>query len=38
MKYCFQELLDSAQMYPAGVELSDERIPTIELNGLEEPL
>jgi predicted metal-dependent hydrolase len=37
MKYCFQELLESAQMYPAGVELSDDRIPTIQLSGREEP-
>ena len=27
MKYCFQELLEAAQTYPTGVELSDDRIP-----------
>jgi predicted metal-dependent hydrolase len=36
MKFCFQELLESAQMYPAGVELSDERIPTIQLSDRED--
>ncbi len=36
MKFCFQELLESAQMYPAGVELSDERIPTIQLSDCED--
>lgn len=36
MKYCFQELLESAQTYPAGVELNDDRVPTIQLAGREE--
>lgn len=36
MKSCFQELLDATQTYPAGVELHDERIPTIQLSGCEE--
>jgi predicted metal-dependent hydrolase len=38
MKYCFQELLEAAQTYPAGVELSDDRIPTIQLTGHEDTL
>jgi uncharacterized protein len=38
MKSCFQELLDSAQTYPSGVELSDERIPRIQLGRREETL
>ena len=38
MKSCFQELLESAQTYPAGVELSDERIPRIQLDRSEETL
>ncbi len=36
MKHCFQELLESAQTYPAGVELSDERIPKVQLSSREE--
>jgi predicted metal-dependent hydrolase len=36
MKYCFQELLEAAQTYPTGVELSDDRIPTIQLTGHED--
>ena len=36
MKNCFQELLESTQSYPAGVELVEERIPTIQLTGVEE--
>jgi predicted metal-dependent hydrolase len=36
MKTCFRELLESTQTYPAGVELVDERIPTIQLVGAEE--
>jgi predicted metal-dependent hydrolase len=36
MKTCFLELLEATQTYPAGVELLEERIPTIELNGVEE--
>jgi predicted metal-dependent hydrolase len=36
MKSCFQELLEATQAYPAGVELVEERIPTIQLNGFEE--
>jgi len=36
MKFCFHELLDSAQPYPEGVELKDERIPTIQLAGRED--
>jgi predicted metal-dependent hydrolase len=38
MKYCFQELLDAAQTYPTGVELSDDRIPRIQLAGHEDTL
>ena len=38
MKSCFQELSESAQTYPAGVELSDERIPRIQLDRSEETL
>ena len=36
MKTCFLELLEATQTYPAGVELVEERIPTIQLNGVEE--
>jgi uncharacterized protein len=36
MKYCFQELLEAAQTYPAGVELSDDRIPRIQVTGHED--
>jgi predicted metal-dependent hydrolase len=35
MKFCFQELLEAAQTYPAGVELIDDRIPRIQLAALE---
>jgi len=31
MEYCFQELLESHDTYPAGVELQDERVPKIEM-------
>jgi predicted metal-dependent hydrolase len=30
-KYCFQELIDATEGYPAGVVLRDERIPKIEM-------
>lgn len=33
MKHCFQELLEAENTYPTGVELRDERIPKIPLNG-----
>ncbi len=33
MKTCFHELLEATQAYPAGVELVEERIPTIQLVG-----
>ena len=36
MKTCFQELLQATQAYPAGVELVEERIPTIQLAGTKE--
>lgn len=32
-QYCFQELLDSGETYPTDIELRDERVPKIELNG-----
>ncbi len=35
MKSCFQELLEATQTYPAGVELSDDRVPTIRLRARE---
>ncbi len=38
MKSCFQELLDATQAYPAGVELSDDRIPRIQLAAHEDTL
>ena len=31
MQFCFQELLDSTETYPADIELRDERIPKIAL-------
>jgi predicted metal-dependent hydrolase len=31
LQYCFQELLDSTETYPADICLRDERIPKIEL-------
>lgn len=30
-QYCFQELLDSKETYPADIALRDERIPKIEI-------
>jgi predicted metal-dependent hydrolase len=38
MKDCFHDLLDAAQTYPTGVELSDDRIPRIQLAGHEDTL
>jgi hypothetical protein len=38
MKTCFQELLEATQAYPAGVELVEERIPTIQIAGVKEEL
>lgn len=35
MKFCFQELIDASETYPAGVQLREERIPVIELDGIE---
>src|SRR3990172_1775547 len=32
MQHCFQELLDAGSTYPTGVELRDERVPTILLS------
>lgn len=32
-QHCFQELLDSGETYPTDIELRDERVPKIELNG-----
>jgi len=38
MKRCFQELLEAGEVYPAGVELRDELVPTIILaDGQETP-
>jgi predicted metal-dependent hydrolase len=31
MEYCFQDLLRADQGYPTGVELQEDRIPTIQL-------
>ncbi len=31
MKHCFQELLDAEDMYPADVQLRDDRVPKIEI-------
>ena len=31
LQYCFQELLDSKEAYPADITLRDERIPKIEI-------
>lgn len=36
MQFCFQVLLEASETYPAGVQLEDERIPTIELGPREE--
>jgi hypothetical protein len=33
MAFCFQELIDNQQQYPAGIELHDERIPKIPIPG-----
>jgi predicted metal-dependent hydrolase len=33
MQFCFQELLDDQQTFPAGIELHDDRIPKIPLPG-----
>lgn len=33
MAFCFQELIDNQQQYPAGIELQDERIPKISIPG-----
>ena len=38
MKFCFQHLLEASETYPSGVELDDERIPTIELSDPKDPL
>jgi uncharacterized protein len=32
MEYCFRDLLSAGQTYPLGVELNEDRIPTIELD------
>src|SRR5580765_5731130 len=34
MAFCFQELMDDRQQYPAGIELHDERIPKISIPGV----
>lgn len=31
-RHCFQELLEATDVYPAGVELQDDRIPKIDLD------
>ncbi|HLJ10337.1 MAG TPA: DUF309 domain-containing protein [Planctomycetaceae bacterium] len=33
LQYCFQELIDNQQAYPVGIELKDDRIPKITLQG-----
>jgi predicted metal-dependent hydrolase len=33
MQFCFQELIDDQQAFPAGIELCDDRIPKIPLPG-----
>jgi predicted metal-dependent hydrolase len=33
MQFCFQELIDDRQPFPAGIELDDDRIPKIPLPG-----
>ncbi len=32
-QYCFQELIDSGNVYPDDVKLRDERVPRIEFEG-----
>jgi predicted metal-dependent hydrolase len=33
LQFCFQELVDNQQSYPAGIELQDDRVPKIPLPG-----
>jgi predicted metal-dependent hydrolase len=33
LQFCFQELVDDQQTYPAGIELRDDRVPKIPLPG-----
>jgi predicted metal-dependent hydrolase len=33
LQFCFQDLIDDQQTFPAGIELKDDRIPKIPLPG-----
>ena len=35
MQFCYQELVDDQQSYPAGINLHDDRVPKIHLSAAE---